>query len=603
MEKQIKRRATVYALTGALLAIILGTLCYTIGTSPTIPIPMAPLSLNRFSSYSELVNFVKTQSEPLIWWLPDYSLNVPKGVEGTNLDYSHTNIQVAGVDEADIVKTDGTYIYFIAQGKVFVIKAYPVEEARVLSQIIIENGEPKELFLYQQRLIVISVNCSSVSSRDGTQTIISIYNVEQPETPQLLKQFTFSGSYLNSRRIDEYVYLIIAKTAIVINETWVPLPTISIDAKTYEIPATAIHYFNTSDNYFSFTTIFALDVSSFSFSNITLLLGCASNIYMSKTNLYLTVPGRESTTICRIGINKEKIFLAAYGAVPGRILNQFSMDEYAGFFRIATTTGHVARVKEQANAENNIYILDMNLTIIGRLEHLAKGEKIYAARFIGDRCYLVTFKKVDPLFVIDVSNPVKPRVLGKLKIPGYSDYLHPYDATHLIGIGKNTVEAEEGDFAWYQGIKISLFDVSDVNAPKELDKVILGDRGTDSPVLRDHKALLFSKEKQLLVIPIVIAEIDESKYPHEIPPNVYSRYTWRYIWQGVIVFRITQDSIILRGKIPHLPENQEEISPYSPAAVKRSLYIEKVLFTFSEVKIKITSLIDLAIIKEISLKD
>ncbi|NIP67558.1 hypothetical protein GWM83_02345, partial [Candidatus Bathyarchaeota archaeon] len=114
---------------------------------------------------------------------------------------------------------------------------------------------------------------------------------------------------------------------------------------------------------------------------------------------------------------------------------------------------------------------------MGRLEDLAPGEKIYSARFMGDRGYLVTFRKVDPLFVLDLSQPTNPKVLGKLKIPGYSDYLHPYDENHIIGVGKETVAAEQGDFAWYQGVKISLFDVTDVEDPREIDKYEIGDRG------------------------------------------------------------------------------------------------------------------------------
>ncbi len=120
--------------------------------------------------------------------------------------------------------------------------------------------------------------------------------------------------------------------------------------------------------------------------------------------------------------------------------------------------------------------MDQNLTIVGRLENLAPGESIYSARFLEDRCYLVTFKKVDPLFVISIEDPTNPRELGKLKIPGYSDYLHTYNEGHIIGIGKNTIEAENGNFAWYQGVKISVFDVRDVFNPKESANYSIGDR-------------------------------------------------------------------------------------------------------------------------------
>ena len=174
------------------------------------------------------------------------------------------------------------------------------------------------------------------------------------------------------------------------------------------------------------------------------------------------------------------------------------MDEYEQHFRIATTTRQVWDSDKMSS--NNVYILDDELDVVGELEDLAPGEKIYSVRFMGKKGYIVTFKKIDPLFVIDLSDHSNPLVLGKLKIPGYSDYLHPYDENHLIGIGKDTVEAADEltesrglDFGWYQGVKMAIFDVTDVENPIELHKVVIGDRGTDSPVLYDHKAFLFDR--------------------------------------------------------------------------------------------------------------
>jgi inhibitor of cysteine peptidase len=278
------------------------------------------------------------------------------------------------------------------------------------------------------------------------------------------------------------------------------------------------------------------------------------------------------------------------------VLNQFSMDEYAGYFRIATT------FRTSGSSQNNVYVLDMDLNIVGRLEGLAPKETIYSARFMGDRCYLVTFRKVDPLFVIDLKNPYDPEVLGQLKITGYSDYLHPYDEDHVIGVGKETVEAEQGDFSWYQGVKISLFDVSDVENPKEIAKYEIGDRGTDSPVLSDHKAFLFDKLKNLLVMPVSVAEIDENKYLNGVPLTARGDF----VWQGAYVFDISLDEgLVLKGRITHLEDDSDLMkSGYyfsSPFSVKRSLYIDNVLYTISDKKIKMNSLEDLEQINEIEL--
>jgi uncharacterized secreted protein with C-terminal beta-propeller domain len=269
------------------------------------------------------------------------------------------------------------------------------------------------------------------------------------------------------------------------------------------------------------------------------------------------------------------------------------MDEREGYFRIATTNGFSTR--SGSSTSNNVYVLNASLGVTGKLEGLAPGEDIYSARFMGSRCYLVTFKKVDPLFVIDLSDPERPEVLGKLKIPGYSDYLHPYDENTLIGVGKETEEAEEGDFAWYQGVKISLFDVSDVSDPKEIAKFEIGDRGTDSPVLHDHKAFLFSRAKNLLVIPVLVAEIDEGDYSGDVPANAYGEY----VYQGAYVFHVSPgQGIELRGRVTHIDDPLEFLkSGYwfdSELSVERSLYIDDFLYTISRGMIKMNGLFDLS---------
>ncbi len=296
----------------------------------------------------------------------------------------------------------------------------------------------------------------------------------------------------------------------------------------------------------------------------------------------------EKTVIHKINIDKKEINYEGVGEVPGHVLNQFSMDEFNGNFRIATTTGEVWG----GNSLNHLYVLDENMEIVGSVEDLAPGEKIYSARFMGNRAYIVTFKKVDPLFVIDLSSPKNPKVLGYLKITGYSDYLHPYDENHIIGIGKETQGGNE-DFSWYQGVKVSLFDVSDVENPVETAKIIIGDRGTDSDALYEHKAVLFDKEKNLLVIPIRLAEINESKYlewSSEVPDNAYGDY----VWQGVFVLNINENEISERGRISHDDNQTAEEQRYwyygGKYTISRSLYMDDILYTISNARIKANNL-------------
>jgi uncharacterized secreted protein with C-terminal beta-propeller domain len=322
-------------------------------------------------------------------------------------------------------------------------------------------------------------------------------------------------------------------------------------------------------------------------SHKTIMTGGASDMYVSMNNVYISYPGGDKTSLYRIHIEGNTISPEAQGEVPGNILNQFSMDEHNGYFRVATTTW-------EETQKNNVYVFNMNLTMVGNLSGLAPGEHIYSARFMGNKCYLVTFVSIDPLFVIDLSDPANPAVLGQLKIPGYSDYLHPYDENHLIGVGKHTIEADQEYFAWYQGVKIALFDVSNVSNPVQIANYTIGDRGSDSPVLRDHKAFLFDRQRNLLVIPALVAEIDPSEYPGEIPPYAYGKP----VWQGAMVFNVTLErGFELRGGITHV-ENAAEQQDWN-YYVQRSLYIENVLYTISNVKVKMNSLEDLTLIKEI----
>ena len=241
------------------------------------------------------------------------------------------------------------------------------------------------------------------------------------------------------------------------------------------------------------------------------------------------------------------------------------------------------------------------MNTIGKLEDLAPGEKIYSARFMGKKAYMVTFKKVDPLFVIDVSEPTNPRVLGKLKIPGYSDYLHPIDETHIIGVGKETIESSYGEFAWYQGMKMAIFDVTDVENPKEMHKIVIGDRGTDSYALDDHKAFLYDKDKELLVLPITLAEIPEEQKKPLGEESISPTYG-EPVFQGAFVYRLTlENGFEERGRITHISDEEELKRGYyygDEYSVKRALYIGNVLYTLSDKMLKANDLQSLEDLKE-----
>jgi uncharacterized secreted protein with C-terminal beta-propeller domain len=254
----------------------------------------------------------------------------------------------------------------------------------------------------------------------------------------------------------------------------------------------------------------------------SIVIGSAQNVYASTNNLYVAstdwsggfykAEGYNMTALYKFTLADGKIAYSGNGNVPGTVLNQYSMDESGSYFRLATTKEDYAWGK----TSNAVYVLDKDMKQVGSIDDIAPGESIYSARFMGNRAYLVTFQHIDPLFVIDLKEPNAPRILGKLKIPGYSTYLHPYDENHIMGFGNEvdaSIDADKvhsADAVYYtavQGMKLGMFDVTDVSHPKEMFKEVIGDRGTTSELLSNPKALLFDKATGLLAFPVTVFEI------------------------------------------------------------------------------------------------
>src|SRR3989338_714924 len=668
----------------------------------------------RFASYEGLVEFVRNGQEKASYSFGFYgnrltkvsSMAAPMAEAGTTgsqaaSDYSGTNVQVSGVDEADIVKNDGRHIYAVSGNKVAIVDAYPAEQAKAVSEIEIQ-GSPVGLLVNNDRLVVFAqaynyhayettapaAKMASVivapPNGGGVNTAILVYDISDRTRPALIRNITVTGNYHDSRMIGDYAYAVINQQ-MPYGDGPVPLPAIAEGGKVREVPATEIYYFDNPDYSYGYVNILAIDTQDDSedYNSRSFLAGSTQNMYVSEGSIYISytklnnldsfdnimekviLPSmppsvqssiseiersdadndekrsrigeeinrhanslsreesreleqrmaeraaelereiakqREQTIVHRIAISDSSIEYRAEGSVPGRVLTQFSMDEHEGNFRMATTTGN----SWDRTSQNHVYVLDSELDTVGSVEDLAPEESIYSARFMGNRAYLVTFKKVYPLFVIDLSEPTNPKVLGKLKIPGYSDYLHPYDESHIIGIGKDAVEAEQGDFAWYQGLKVALFDVSDPENPKEVAKYNIGDRGTDSEALRDHKAFLFSREKSLLVIPVTLAEIDRTRYNPDlqangnVPSSAYGEFTW----QGAYVFNLdAENGFQLKGRVTHIGEGGRQSYFDQTSSVRRSLYMGDVLYTISDSMIKMNGLDDMAEINGVNLQN
>jgi len=214
--------------------------------------------------------------------------------------------------------------------------------------------------------------------------------------------------------------------------------------------------------------------------------------------------------------------------VDGEILNQFSLGEYEGVLRIATTTGNTW----EGNSRNNVFCVKSNgdkLEVIGGIRDLAPGERLYSARFVGERGYLVTFVQVDPLFTLDLSDPTNPVVAGELKVPGYSTYLHPLNENYLLSVGQDTV-VEDG-IVRNGGMQLSIFDVSDFSNPKLLHTAKIGDTGTYSEAMYNHKALTFWPEQNLLALPVNEYAVTPSE----------NGDVWENTFNGMVVYHLTDD--------------------------------------------------------------
>jgi len=561
-------------------------------------------------------------------------------------DHSQTNIQVTGVEEGDLIKTDGEYLYIARDSDLFIVNASP-DKLEIVSKIPC-NGEISELYIHGDRLIIINGDSCFEYIPEGEKekklynmlfgginvhsTNVKVFDISDKTVPVLFSDKEYEGNYVSSRMIDDDLYLVTnariqlfsaynmddeviemicrndkeaflemlaeyeedeerilretgyrtigelfdaARAAVELNIA----PKIK-DGKTGRISLVdpgEISYFRDMVRPSYMLTV-GLDLSSGN-EDINVYLGSSGIMYASENYLYTTLAAYEYnvlksklynrpsydlfTTVYRFEVKDGKIRYDMNGKVPGQLLNQFSLDEYNGFLRIATTTGRSA-----SDSENNVYALDSKMNITGRLEGIAKGERIYSTRFAGERIYMVTFRQTDPFFVIDASDPRKMNVLGYLKIPGFSTYLHILDNDHVLGFG---YETDDNSWSGTGGFKISLFDVSDVTKPVEVKKEVIGKRA-QSQLEYDHKALMISLKKGIMGFPIIYYNTDSDYFA------------------GFYLYNITNDDFSFRGRVTHVPDNTSMNDVVEEDLIYRGVYIEDNLYTVSQSKLQVNDL-------------
>lgn len=545
------------------------------GPRPVLPVVGSQENLLQLVSRVQMMPMRRNQSFPAAEFAEDGM------VKSAAKAHSETNVQVRGVDEADIIKTDGTYLYQLREKDIIISRIHPAGRMAVVNRIPLEGMYPTEMYLDGSRLVVIGQVIDSAvlqgrMIRHSGSVVLHVYDLTDLQKVRQSRTAELEGNYLSSRKIGPHIYVVTNKW--VYAEMLKEEPTVYYrdslqGAGAVEVGLDRVRYFpDTSLN--NYLTLAVLNLSENEPLTVETYLGSGQNLYMSHNALYLAVEGwgqtvngdteySQHTDVHKFAVKGTKVEYAGKGQVPGMVLNQFSMDEYNGYFRIATTL-------HGEESLNNLYVLDEGMEIAGRLEGLAPRERIYSARFMGDKAYLVTFEMIDPLFVIDLKNPKEPTLLGELKIPGFSTYLHPLDDKTLFGIGRDTeVVTNHGRPAVREkGIKLAIFDVSDFHNPKELYVEIIGDTGTFSEALYNHKALMVMDD--IFGFPVSVEKTGSSH---------------AQAFQGGMVYRVSKAGGITKlGEATHIEGTPEYIYSWEAAGdfVKRLLYVDGVIYTISD---------------------
>ena len=426
-------------------------------------------------------------------------------------EYSDRNVREEGVGEGDIVKTDGKNLYVVNGEEINIVGAGSTE-MELLAQIEPEEGSyPSEVYAQDGYLAVVYTKSEYSDGTNGYDgyyrdyTCADVYDVSNPEEPEKIGGITQSG-YFNTMRIrGGYVYLLssfYADTGAARGNQPAYIPEVQ-----GKLISTDCIYMPQGRMGNSYTVISSFDLDDpEGHTDSKAVFGNTGICYVSTENIYITesIYGESDSDVNQTSIRKvsygEGILEGAGQTKLSGVLNDsFSIDEYDGYLRLVTTVtktegqtrGIVPLLAPEPSESNSLYVLDENLKIVGEIRDLAEGERVYSARFVGKTGYFVTFRQVDPLFSVDLSDPAAPKILGELKIPGFSEYLHPYGDGLLLGIGMDVDESG----VTTEGVKLSMFDISDSSDVREVQKYVIEDMyGTD---VYDYRSVFADVEKNL----------------------------------------------------------------------------------------------------------
>jgi len=482
-----------------------------------------------------------------------------QGDDGNSVPFSSTTEQEEGVQEADVVKNDGQYIYVLSRGNLRIVQANPPESAQQMASVELD-GFGRDLYLLDNRVVALTTPEFSAipvdtpvvvgdgpepePGSDGAAPIaddgktvgldiaiapprffipqveVTVIDVTDRSNPQVLSRTTLDGSLTTSRMIGDRLHLVIVNhptnfvESVSDAELGELLPDVVVEMSGTQEERKDISdvdgFFRPADpDGLGFTSVVSMDIDDPAGFSAQTVVGFPANVYSSTEALYLTNSqfrfdgtARESTDIYKFAYTDDGTSLAAAGSVPGRVLNQYSMGEHDGFLRLATTV-RTGGGFEPGTTRNDVYVLEQvgdSLEMAGSVEGLAPGESIFSARFIGDRGYLVTFEQIDPLFTLDMSDPRDPQAVGELKVPGFSTFILPLNDNYLLTVGRHTDENQQ--FIFPEGVRLSIFDVSDFANPQLAHFEVIGTNGGSSEALHNPKALTYFGQRDLLALPV-----------------------------------------------------------------------------------------------------
>ena len=627
------------------------------------------LLLGRYRYYSPVYDYNINQSyktEDAL--MPSASGSVPSGMQNssptisfgtsgirTNTeDYSKTNTQVENVDEADIIKTDGKYVYSLTADKIVITNVENLAKPEVVGKVAIEESEyiPEDLVLYNDYLIAIGTkSTTSYSTRSNSTTGVFVYDMKDKKNLYVVKEFEIAGKY-NTCRVANGKFSIIVNS--IMTSKYSNVKEEDLNLSYYEnssrknIDLNNVQYIANGERVNYTTDIMVTDLDNITKdANVYKYLFDMENAYVSENAIYLADQtydrGQTSklspwsifgpkgifglrdavestyynsyststykTRIYKLSMKDDKLEMVGKLTTEGKLLDQYSMDEKDGNLRVALNSS-----TKGDNQGTRIEVYDQSLKLIGKSVAVEPDEKMYASRFIGDKAYLVTYKNMDPLFVVDLADPTNPKFLGKLNISGYSTYLHPYDENHLIGIGMETettpVRNSSGRVTTsttrITGMKIALFDISNFQNPKVVSTVKIGDSGTSSAALNNPKAMLFDLEHKLIAIPVTNIPISltgsENDDISSLTKSYISSYNTTYrqkdLSEGYAVFSIdAEEGIKQRAVIAH--NFKINYSSYKNSSCMRGVRIGDYLITVSAKGMQINDLETLSSISEL----